>query len=155
MQSLPSVASGAWIVFIKISAVKALRLDGMFAPLFLYSNVRDLYCWLGTVISFSLATFWCWPLTEVTVLVQMFRAKVSHKIPFGSMGCEWSIGGPNVMFRKKVYIYACLNIWEMENPETLQTFLWLDSPEEFMVKIWAQIFGTQNFFCGVLSLCVP
>lgn len=117
MQSLPSVASGAWIVFIKISAMKALRLDGMSAPFSpLLLNVRDLYCWWELRFPFP------WPHSDAgsTVAALLFHTvmpKVSQERYFRREAwvCWWCVGETKWATAERMFIFVCLSVCEMEN----------------------------------------
>lgn len=148
MQSLPSVASGAWIVFIKISATKELRLDGMLAPFFLFSfpsllsNVRDLYCWWELRFHFP------WPhsdagCTAASLPFQIFMPKVSQRRNFRSEAWVWCWSVEDTrwgFFRMKAYIFLpeCVRNgkpFPQSQPPTGVIIKCI----VFMVKIWPEV----------------
>lgn len=96
MQRLPSVASGAWIVFIKISAMKALRLDGMLAPLFPAIKCHRFVLLVETEISFSFIPFWCWlPWSNTPVPDFYARGKSEKEFRWGMSFLMKRGGKPN------------------------------------------------------------
>lgn len=119
MQSLPSVASGAGIVFIKISAMKALRLDGCELPSFSSCYRMSEVCIVGRNWDFTFSG-------HILMLAPLSNSPVSDFYAHGKSEKEfqeWSVGlsmkgGANRMsiFRMNVNIFICLKVWERENP---------------------------------------